>query len=279
MQVQQLTTPCGTANAQLLLQLETDMLLGLAVHQLVATMPASFPKQHALSELACRLKCSALASLRVKANLHKLPLPAAYTGPQLAVQVMPSPLGVPPPPTPLSQGEQQQHQQQQQQSPHQQQQQPHHQQQHQQQPQCYTVAPTAQLLAELLPLLTSQCLYKVHEQQGLREELLTSLQVQLQQPDGGSQADGVQGPSQRATDVIRMVTAFTNAMSPGSLRDCVAHMYSLLSCAVVPRFNPTAAEGQAAGAGDQALGGCACFSCVLHAPEAVMQNAGDVLRV
>lgn len=37
------STPCGASNAQLLLGLETDMLLGLAVHQLAASIPASYP--------------------------------------------------------------------------------------------------------------------------------------------------------------------------------------------------------------------------------------------
>jgi hypothetical protein len=41
MQAQYLSTPCGASNAQLLLLLETDMLLSLAVNQLTGSIPDS----------------------------------------------------------------------------------------------------------------------------------------------------------------------------------------------------------------------------------------------
>ena len=81
----------GALNAQLLLQLETDALLGLMAHQLAASIPASYPDGNAASDFACQLG-SSLGDLWQKVDLHKLPLPAAYTGPQVALQVMPSAL-------------------------------------------------------------------------------------------------------------------------------------------------------------------------------------------
>jgi hypothetical protein len=97
MQVQQLYTPCGASNAQLLLQLETNMLLGLMVHQLTTSILDSYQASRSVRDTACKLRCSAVSCLSAKISLHKVPLSAPYTGPQLALQVIPSPLGPPPP--------------------------------------------------------------------------------------------------------------------------------------------------------------------------------------
>jgi hypothetical protein len=131
-------------DAQLLLQVETDMLLGLVVHQLTASIPDSYPGALGVRQWAfCHLNCSSLLKVfeRTKSGLHQLPLSAAYTGPQLTLQVMPSPLG---PPAAVLHGQQQQQQQ-------------------RQQPQWNTVTPAAQLLTELLPLLTSYCLARLQQ--------------------------------------------------------------------------------------------------------------------
>mgnify|MGYP001806604949 CR=1 FL=1 len=90
MQVAQaLPTLCGHSHAQLLLQLESDMLLSLTMQQLAASIPASHPAAESLREVACQLTCSALESLQASGDiLYQLPLATAYTGPQLALQVM-----------------------------------------------------------------------------------------------------------------------------------------------------------------------------------------------
>jgi hypothetical protein len=100
-QVEQLFSSSSLASTQLLLRLETDMLLGLAVQQLTASIPDSYPGAQAARDTACQFQCSGLLTLWNKAPagcLHMLPLPAAYVGPQLAIQVTLSPLGPPRPP-------------------------------------------------------------------------------------------------------------------------------------------------------------------------------------
>jgi hypothetical protein len=126
----------GAFSAQLLLQLETDMLLSLAMLQLTASIPDSNPGAPLACEMACQLcSCGALFQLWQGTNLHQLPRPAVYYGPQLALQLLPSPFKQPPP-----------------------------QQQQQQQPAEWCVlAPTAPLLTELLPLLTRQALSQLQQ--------------------------------------------------------------------------------------------------------------------
>ena len=263
-QAEQLSTPCGAANARLLLQLETDMLLGLAIHQLAASTWSSHPSAQALCELACQLGHTALMRLQCKVPLHKLPLSAAYTGPQLALQLQPAvpsslPVGQQPIP-PLPQGQQQQ---------------------------CHIVMPTAQLLAELLPLLTSRCLSMLQQQHAQWQQLLLVLQAQLQQADGDGQAAaaGTQGYLERVTlcgDIICTVSDLTKSMGLRGVKECVQHMCMHLGCVVVQQFLFTAAEGQAAvstGSISRASSGQAATRHVMHAPEAVMQNLGDVLHV
>jgi hypothetical protein len=81
----------GAFSAQLLQQLETDMLLGLVVMQLTASIPDSHPRAEEARDLACELgSCDPLHSFWMVAGLHQLPRPAAYTGPQLALQLLPS---------------------------------------------------------------------------------------------------------------------------------------------------------------------------------------------
>ena len=133
----------GAFSAQLLLQLETDMLLSLAMLQLTASIPDSNPGALVAREMACQLcSCGALFQLWQGTNLHQLPRPAAYTGPQLALQLLPSPFKQPPLP-------QQQQRQQRQQQP----------------AEWCVLAPTAPLLTELLPLLTRQCLFQLQQLQ------------------------------------------------------------------------------------------------------------------
>jgi hypothetical protein len=262
MQVEQLCTLSGSAasNDQLLRMVETDMLLGLAVHQLTASIPVSYPGAKVVGELASKLLYYALFALWEKISMHQLPLPAAYTGPQLALQVMRSPLG----PSLLQQ------QQQQQQEP--------------QQQQYYTVAPSSQLLTELLPLLTSYGLSRVQQECARREQLLGALQQQLQQGGGGGQAAGLKEPS-----VETLETAIRYVCAPDVMA-CILHMQALLCSAVVPDPNLTAAEVQAAAAaaaavqatvepGSAVASGSATYRCVLHTPATVMQHAGGIVGV
>lgn len=135
----------GAPSAQLLLQLEAGLLLGLMVLQLTSSTPDSYPGATAARGLACQLcNCTTLYCLWGTAGLHRLPWPAAYTGPQLALQLQPLP--------------QQQHHQQQQKQQEQQGRQP---------AEWCVLAPSAPLLTELLQLLTRHCLTQLqrHQQQ------------------------------------------------------------------------------------------------------------------
>ena len=247
MQVNELSTSSGATSTQLLLQLvETDMLLGLAVHQLTASIPDSYPGAQAAREAAFKLSKSALLELSQSSiSLHRLPLPAPYTGPQLALQIMPSPLG-PPAPAALQQV--------------------------QHQPQCYTVTPTAQLLTELLPLLTSYCLARVQQQHD-QHKLQAELQQELQQAAMGEQVQGVY------VEQLVGLGQPAKILVPDCVQECMQHACTLLSCAVVPDPNLTAAEVQAAtSAADASLDdGIVPYRCVLHAPAAAMHYASGVV--
>lgn len=72
---------------------EMHMLLSLMVHQLqlTASIPTSYQAAKEARIRACYLNCT--PSLWARTSLHRLPLPAAYTGPQLALQAMPSLVG------------------------------------------------------------------------------------------------------------------------------------------------------------------------------------------
>ena len=270
LQVKHLTSACGTYNAQLLQHLELYMLLGLAMHQLTASIPASFSKAQDVRAGACQLNCSPLLSLYIKTSLHKLPLSAAYTGPQLALQVQPSVLG---PPLPISVSLEQQPQ-----LPPQ-----------QQQLQWYTVTPTAQLLTELLPLLVSFCRNKLQQQQEDLKQLMQVLEQRLQHAaaskglsDGG-QLPGVQGSCVRApANVLGTVEKLASSGCPQSLWPLAQNIWMLLCCAVIPSPDLTAAEVQAAATAANAqkyTPGHFNYSCVLHAPDAIAQNARDILHL
>jgi hypothetical protein len=101
----------GVVSGQLLLQLETDMLLNLMVRQLTTSIPDSYPGAQAAREGAYQLYAAPFSKIWHATSLHKLPQLSGYTGPQVALQLLPSPL------QPLSQQQQakEQHLQQQQQ--------------------------------------------------------------------------------------------------------------------------------------------------------------------
>jgi hypothetical protein len=255
------------------------MLLELAVQQLTASIPAG-SLYHAARGAACKLHCIGILTLYHMTSL--LPLPAAYTGPQLAMQVIPSPLGAAPPQL-LSQQQQRPQPQPQQPLPQQPQpqqpppqqpklQQPQSSQQQQAEPQWYTVTPSAQLLTELLPLLTSYCLAKVQEHHYTdRPKLMAAAQDQA---EGRGWAAATQGS---ICDVVERL----EAMMWCERRECVMQLGVLLSCAIVPDPNLTTAEVQAAASTQRAAATGLPFHyrCVLHAPDAVQQTAVDVMRV
>jgi hypothetical protein len=150
------------------------------------------------------------------------------------------------------------------------------------------MAPTSQLLTELLPLLTSYCLARVHRQ---REQRQTLFQTLLMQADGDRQAAGVQECSNDTSgDILSSLKAVT---SPPGVRQCVMHMQDVLSCAVVPDPNLTAAEVEAARAAAAAAAassssakaalargnGRVTYRCALHNATAVMKHAGGLMRV
>jgi hypothetical protein len=310
-QVEELCTQIGTHNDRLLLQLETDMLLGLMVHQLTASIPASHPGAQAVHDETRHLGCPRMLSLMwSKADLHQLPLPAAYTGPQLALQVMPCLLGAPTPPetdqpqqpqqpqleSPLAPlpppeadlpGQQQQcplrppapaepelQGQQQECRPQQLQQQPSQQQQ-QQQIEWYTVTPSAQVLTEHLPLLASYCLSRLQEQQQRRQQLLSTLQ------QGNLQAVGAPGSS---PGILNTLSKWRDSVHQPTLPAHMQYMSALLGCTVLPAAAPTLSEVQAAGSDctpnpGGAPDSLASHRWVLSAPAAAVQCAGEVARV
>jgi hypothetical protein len=160
-----------------------------------------------------------------KTSLHQLPLPAAYTGPQLALQVTPSQLQQPPQ-QPSQQG---------------------------QQPQCYTVTPTPQLLAELLPLLTSHCLAKVQQQHAPQQQMLASFRKLLPQAGRVPQAFGQQGTTAPPDFLSFQKQSVESCVCSDSVRDAMQHIFTLLSCAVVPATYLTATELQAAADADSTV--------------------------
>jgi hypothetical protein len=135
----------GVFDAQLLLQLETDLLLTLAMLQMTANIPDSCPGAQAACEAAYMLCCGPMHGVWSEARLAKLP-ETAYTGPQLALQLLPQ---QPQQPSPSHDGDQS--------------------------TQWCLLAPSAPLLTELLPLLTRSCLrqlqqYKEHWQQQRQQQ-------------------------------------------------------------------------------------------------------------
>jgi hypothetical protein len=125
----------GAFSAELLLQLETDLLLALALLQLTASIPDSYPGARAARDMACQLcNFASWQTLSFATDFHKLPRPANYTGPQLALQLLPC-RNAP-------------------------------QLQQQQQPAEWCVlTPSTLLLTQLLPLLITHCLTQLQRQQ------------------------------------------------------------------------------------------------------------------
>ena len=154
------------------------MLLCLMVHQLTASIPDSYPRALEVCQWACQLACNSLWTFfqRATCGLHHLPLSAAYSGPQLALLVTPSSLG----PT-LAAQQAQQAQQPCAQHP-------------QQRLQWYNVTPTAQLLTELLPLLTSYSINRVQQHHRAAGQQLPAPQP-LQQAETVQHTAGAHGSS------------------------------------------------------------------------------------
>jgi hypothetical protein len=138
------------------------------------------------------------------------------------------------------------------------------------------VTPTAQLLAELLPLLTSYCLEKVQQGREQRQQLLAALKEQLQQAVEGAHAAEMQGSNVRdalSADLNSTVQAVDDCVCGGGLGSAVLHLSALLRYAVVPDPNLTAAEVQAADV--DRVG----YRCTLHAQDLGLQNAGEVVHL
>ena len=199
-------------------------------HQLAASIPAGHPGTDIATDLACQLGWS-LGGMFSMTSLHKLPLPAAHTGPQLALQVIPSPLR----PSPHVQGAQSQ-----------------------QQPQWYSVTPaTDQLMTQLLPLLSSVVLTRMQQQQQQQQQ-----GHQMQRADWKGRAVVVQGCNVGAAadhphkaDAVAMTGSVCSACPSPSctprMLDCLSKVCHLLLCAVVPAPHLTAAEVQAAASAEQ----------------------------
>ena len=194
------TNAKGAFTAQLLQQLETDMLLSLTVVQLTANIPDSYPGAQAARDLACQM-CGfdPLYSFWCVGGLHQLPRPADYKGPLLALQLLPSLLRPQLPPEQLQPPQQQQSQPLPLQQPpmqptsQQQLQQPPVQQQLQQQelyapqpqalqqqqrPEWWMLTPSAHFLTELLPLLTRHCHSYLQQQQDRLQQFQKHCQQQ-----------------------------------------------------------------------------------------------------
>jgi hypothetical protein len=235
----------GPSISELLLHIETDLLLGLAVHQLTASIPSSYLGAKDVRSRAQKLGCTLLRMLWEETSLHVLLVPAAYKGPQLALQIIPSPL-LPPLPQPIEPLVQLWQQLQRQRL-------------QQQQLQLHTVTPTSQLLTELLPLLTSYCLATAQLQRQQWQQLLASLQEQLRQGDGdrvhaaGAQIRARSASARVPAHFLSTLQAVTctgpqNDACPMSVMVSMRHVFILLSAAIMPDPKLTAAEVQAAAA-------------------------------
>jgi hypothetical protein len=220
----------GAYNTHVLLQLETDLLLRLLLLQLTASIPNSLSGTKAACQLGCQL-CDShwLQSLWHANSMHLLSHPTEYSGPQVALQVLPLPR-----------------------MPQQQQQ--------QQLAQGYVAAPTAPLLAELLPLLTRYSLTNLqqqHEQlQQQHEQLrLQPFEVPIVQP-------------LTAAALVQVTSTYFLSI--------------LLLCSVVPAScttAPDAAEGSPPAGAAAAAAAAAGHGYVLHAQEAITPLARDITSV
>lgn len=102
----------------------------------------------------------------------------------------------------------------------------------QQQLHYYTVTPTAQLLTELLPLLTTYCMARVQEQHRAIGQQLSEMPAAqpLQQSAGVVQAAGVQDHVPSLTTLEEI----TGGVGLESMEQCIQHMCTLLATSVVP---------------------------------------------
>jgi hypothetical protein len=280
LQVKQALGQGKPLSQQMLLQLEVHMLLTLLVLQLTAALPA---KHRAV--LTAHLRLSMLHDIQITfSGLHSVPLAAAYTGPQLALQVWPTPAGV---------GVQRQ--QEQQQPPQTESMQP---------PVTCVLAPTAALLAEMLPLLTKYCLTALkglqHEQQQ-HQYHQQQQQQQQQQGSASQQAGGGSAPASTSGTAAAELSDYSNPSKPiymghtrMSLMACVDSLAILLCDLVVPEQTggapttevpmaeasvPTLAAAAAASSDSAPAVPEASCSYVLHAHETIMLHAVDILRV
>jgi hypothetical protein len=145
------------------------------------------------------------------------------------------------------------------------------------------VTPTVQLLTELLPLLTGFCLPRVQEQHSSQQQLLAALQLLLQQADGDAQAATEQQLNADADSAAAFIIRGASSLCSVSVDRCVKHMCDLLSLAVVPDPNLTAAKVQAAAdsaaSAEQHNQGSCSYIIPVASVDAVVQNAGDVMRL
>ena len=262
----------GAFDAQLLLQLETYLLLSLTVMQLTDSIPDSHPWAQETRALAYQVcNCEPLRLLWHGCGLHKLPRPATYMGPQLALQLLPSPHDQQQSPPQLPQQEQQQ----QQQPPLPQKQEPAG---------WCMLAPAAPLLTELLPLLTRLGMKELQQQQEQEQEQQQQQQEQeqeqQQQQQEQQQQQQQQGQQQQQPAACPMEQP--SSTPKPALGLCLQALFTLLICSVPPAPR-TASAGQpspAAAATAAAHGGqAATRDCFMHAQDAFLPHASSIISM
>jgi hypothetical protein len=246
-------------SAQLLLQLETDLLLSLATLQLTASIPDSHPAALAARDAACQLcNYDALHTLCSAASLHQVPRPAACTGPQVALQLLVSPF-LTAESQQLAPVLSQQRRRHQQRRPHQ-----------QQLVEGCVLAPTAPLLTELLPLLTRLGLTQLQQEQGRQQERARQLQQGRQQQQEAASFP-MEQPACTFTSTVHscfkglaVFLTFSRVPGPGA---AAAEEASPPAAAAEPSAAAAALHGDLATTG----------SCVIHAQDAFLAHAGDII--
>jgi hypothetical protein len=302
----------GAFSAQMLLQLETDMLLSLAVLQLTASMPDSHPGAQAAHALACGFDGGPLHKLWIAADIHRLPRPAAYSGSQVALQMLTFSCGQQQPTLQLPR-QQQEHQQLALPKPQQedglavlqlqQQQQQSPQQEEGQSGEWCVFAPTAALLAELLPLLTRHC--QAHVQQHQAGQYLQAAAAAAQQQLVSTTLLKLNVHFMKTLLMCSMVPApctatATDLQLPPTCSwmrgvNAVAVQAAAAAAATAAGFAPTSSTSAASAAAAAAAAAAAdvtevataaghstsraMYSCVLHAQDVLMQHAGDIISM
>lgn len=102
------------------------------------------------------------------------------------------------------------------------------------------MTPTAQLLGELLPLLTNYCLTTVQQQCQHRQQLLQALQQQRQ--EGVQPADAPASSVRAPSAVVSTLEGIASTGCPSSARQCMMQLCMLLACSTVPALKLTEAE-------------------------------------